>query len=78
MYDTIDIALKVAWLLMALGIVGWALVWAYREGRKSGWEDALEARRYNERMNLKRRESDGTGVCSVRPSTSVWIGCVVS
>ena len=58
MYDTIDIILKVAWILMALGIVGWSLVWAYKEGHRHGWEDALEARRYNERLKLKRRHGD--------------------
>jgi hypothetical protein len=48
MYDNIDIALKVGWILMAIGIVGWSLVWAYREGWRNGWADCLEARHLNE------------------------------
>ena len=61
MYDTIDIALRVAFLILAFGIVGWGLYWAYQEGKKAGWEDALEARHWNERMNMKRREGDELG-----------------
>ncbi len=49
LYDKIDLAIKMAWLLMFISISVWGMWAYYKDGYRSGWEDCLEARRWTEK-----------------------------